>query len=224
MTGVDVEVADEAVPLVGDAGTGRAVGNQRPRQPVVGTRHDRIRRRIETAVAVEDVVGIGRRKEVRRPVPDRVGDDEGVDLEAVGVGLADQILQRIESRRDRRAIRRRFERVEVPRIAAASHLREDGVRLRGKGTIHDDHDVGVRVQRRVECIDPEAAKLGARLRVDPRRVAEQNNRQQQHTPVHPGRPWTAHEGLPPVWFADSSDRGRLLTAEMERVSISSRIR
>ena len=176
MPGIDVELAHKAMSLQRDAGTGRAVRDERPREPVVRPRRDRVGRGVVAAVTIEDVVGILGRKQIGRPAPDRVGNDVGVDFETASVRLDDQVLERVEPGLDRGPVGGRLERVQIPRVSPPAHLRENRVRVGRQGPVHDCYDIGMVVQRRVERIHPEPAHLDARLCAGDRRGSGEHSK------------------------------------------------
>src|SRR5262245_6368478 len=167
VTKVQPEVRAEAVALESD---GSAIGQEDAREPVVRTLDDPLRGRVITAVKVEDVVRIRRRSqrcargEVRILVPYRADDDEGMNLDSVGVRFSDQILQRIEARSDGDEVWWWLERVEIPGVAAPPHLREDRVRIGRFGVVHDCYNVTVVVERGVEGVYPKSSVLADALR------------------------------------------------------------
>jgi hypothetical protein len=89
-----------------------------------------------------------------------------VHLDAGGVRLLDQVGQGIEPGREGLGggddLGRPLPRVQVPRVAAAAHLGEEGVRAGGAGVVHHGHHVGMVAEVRVEGVDPEGAVLGGR--------------------------------------------------------------
>ena len=115
------------------------------------------------AVEVEGMVRPGRGGQDRgMAIPDRARDDERVDLDARRVRLRDQVGQGIETRGQAPYdLGRAFQRVQVPRVPAPPHLREDRVRARGPRVVHHRHHVPVVAEARVEGIDPEGAVLAA---------------------------------------------------------------
>src|SRR5262249_15892435 len=129
------------------------------------------------------------RSEGRILVPDRADDDERMNLNPVGMRFVDQVLKRVEVLRDRRKVRRRLERVEIPRVAAPPHLRKDRVRMGGLGVVHDGDHVGVVVKRSVEGVYPKSLVLTDGLR----RRDSRNRRQPDEEPDgKTGRPkWLA---------------------------------
>jgi hypothetical protein len=154
MAGVDPEVAAEPVAAeadrtaVGQQGAGQPVGPPLVGLPGLGVE----------PVAVEEVLGAGGRLG-GWPVPDGPDDDEGVHLHPGGVGLADQVGQRVKAGSDRDPVGQWLQRLPVPGVTAPSDLGEDRVGPGGRGVGHHGGDVAVAVERRVEGVHPEAPIL-----------------------------------------------------------------
>src|SRR5919106_2830895 len=77
---------------------------------------------------VEDVLRIERRDGA---VPDRRGDDPGVDLDAFRVRLGDEGVERIERQSYDVRLRPRHHRAIAEAVAAATDLHNEGVEVRG---------------------------------------------------------------------------------------------
>ena len=199
---VEPELGTDAVALEGEHGSRRVVRKERPCEPVVAPRVGQPRPRHES-MPVEGMVGEGRGRQDRRmAIPDRARDDERMHLDAGGVSLRDEVGQRIEVGRDRLGgghdLGRPFPRVQVPRVAAPPHLREDRVRAGVLRVLHHRQDVAVIAEVGVEGIDPEGAvQGGGRVRGQSReRVAEGDGESEANHQA--SREGSAH-GTPLSW-------------------------
>ena len=150
-------IAEVDVPLGAEA----VVAGARARSPLAIVVVRRVRRRIPE-VPQKDVLRIARHRLRRVALPYRADDREGVHLDGARMRLFDEVPQRIEVVAQHLGSRLRG--IEVPRVAAAAHLHEDGVRFRRRRGGNDPVDVIARHERRVKCFDPECAVPSGRER------------------------------------------------------------
>ncbi len=142
---------------------------------------------------VEDVIGIDRWKQIRCAVPDRIDDHERMYFQPVRVRLENEVLQRIEPGRQRCAVGERLERVQVPRVATTTDLRENRVGIRREGAADDCCHIGVVVQGSVERVDPEAAHLAPWLSLDERRGPSHHPHDTAHVEQHASQTEHPHD-------------------------------
>ncbi len=119
-------------------------------------------------------------------VVDRADDDEGMHLDAASVGLLDQVAERVDGPfaagiglAHAGDLREWLESVEVPRVATAPDLGEDGVAVAVDAVLNDAVDVGARAEGGVERLHPVGAIFSARLRRDRKGEDQKSKRERE---------------------------------------------
>ena len=127
--------------------------------PVVTARDPVVRARLRRPVHVEDVVRVERRRDA---VPDGGGDDPGVHLDALGVRLGDERVERVVWEWCDAGLRARHHCAVAEAVAAASDLHDECVEVRGLRGRDELRNLHLVEDAFAECVHPERAELALR--------------------------------------------------------------